>query len=95
MVKMLISIFLLVFVSSCIDLPKDEEKVLDSSISNEEVDIVSNQFYYFPTSTTQAVYERKSFVFSYSEEHEQSEWAIRVKEGRVVVRKGKRSRYMA
>lgn len=74
MVKMLISIFLLVFVSSCIDLPKDEEKVLDSSISNEEVDIVSNQFYYFPTSTTQAVYERKSFVFSYSEEHEQSEW---------------------
>lgn len=29
---------------------------------------------YLPTSTTGAIYKHKSFVFSYSEKHEQSEW---------------------
>ncbi|WP_313808003.1 DNA/RNA non-specific endonuclease [Flavobacterium sp.] len=49
-----------------------EQPVVASEEDVEEV--VSGPFDFFPTSTTGAIVTRDSYAFSYSEEHEQSEW---------------------
>jgi endonuclease G, mitochondrial len=66
---LLIVLFLLFF--SC------KENVL---LEQQENDILNNtkaistDFDFLPTSTTSDVYKRNTYVFSYSEAHEQSEW---------------------
>lgn len=47
----------------------------NESSENTTVDVgFSGDFSFYPTSTTNIVYHRKGFSFSYSETHEQSEW---------------------
>jgi endonuclease G, mitochondrial len=51
-----------------------------NQLVNEVDDFTSNdanvraEFDFLPTSTTNAIYHRSAYVFSYSEAHEQSEW---------------------
>jgi endonuclease G len=66
------SLFLLVLIlSSCRE---------SNQLVNEVDDFTSNdanfrtEFDFLPTSTTNAIYHRSAYVFSYSEAHEQSEW---------------------
>ena len=72
-----ILLFVLVFFTfSCkeygieIFIPNPDE--LDENTATEAV--VSGDFNFYPTSTTNVIYHRKGFSFSYSETHEQSEW---------------------
>ena len=74
MSKTIFSVLLIVFVLSCKDFPLIEVKSFDDKITSTRVSDFSNSFNYFPTSTNEAVYERETFAFSYSEAHEQSEW---------------------
>ncbi|MFD2909818.1 DNA/RNA non-specific endonuclease [Flavobacterium ardleyense] len=70
-----ISLLVLIFTTcSCkyVEVPESIE-VINDEVSAEAGDLSGN-FNYMPTSTTGAVYERDSYTFSYSEEHEQSEW---------------------
>ena len=57
---------------------KDSRIGEDFLIKSDEVSISKNKlntdFDFYPTSTTSDVYKRDSYSFSYSEEHEQSEW---------------------
>ena len=45
---------------------------LEENLATETV--ILGDFNFHPTSTTNVVYNRKGFSFSYSEAHEQSEW---------------------
>ena len=51
-----------------------------NQLVNEVDDFTSNdanvraEFDFLPTSTTNAIYHRSAYIFSYSESHEQSEW---------------------
>ena len=66
------SLFLLVLIlSSCKESNQFGNEV-DDSISNNTN--VASDFDFLPTSTTNAIYHRSAYVFSYSEAHEQSEW---------------------
>ncbi|NHM00672.1 DNA/RNA non-specific endonuclease [Flavobacterium difficile] len=70
-----LNIFLLSFISSC--QLKNENTKLDTDatstkVSNNSTD--SSEFSPLPTSTTNAVYEREGYTFSYAEAYEQSEW---------------------
>ena len=57
---------------------KEFDDNIENSFENEEVLVnkneISNDFDFLPTSTTNDVYKRNTYVFSYSEAHEQSEW---------------------
>jgi endonuclease G len=68
-------IFLLAFsVFSCNHFQKEEEKTNPFIKNTASTSIDSKDFDFYPTSTTNAVYERTAYAFSYSEKHEQSEW---------------------
>lgn len=66
------AIYLLVFVVllSC----KEEVIPIDNMEEKNTKSVVSDEFDFLPTSTTNDVYYRNTYVFSYSEAHEQSEW---------------------
>lgn len=72
--KRLIFLLIIVLFYSC----KESNIHEDFLIKTEEGSISNNKlvtdFDFYPTSTTNDVYQRDSFSFSYSEEHEQSEW---------------------
>lgn len=74
MQKTLCSVFLLVFVLSCRDFSVTEVIAFDRDIKDVKTCDFIDNFNYSPTSTTDAIYEHKTFSFSYSEAHEQSEW---------------------
>lgn len=62
------SLFLLVLILSC----KENNQLVneaDDFTSNEAN--VATEFDFLPTSTTNAIYQRSAYVFSYSEAHEQ------------------------
>ena len=67
-------ILLVISLFSCKEFDDNNE----NSFENEEVLVnkneISNDFDFLPTSTTNDVYKRNTYVFSYSEAHEQSEW---------------------
>lgn len=66
-------IFLLVFVLffSC----KDNLVMVNEQVENPiSHSTISSDFNFLPTSTTSDIYSRDAYSFSYSEEHEQSEW---------------------
>lgn len=66
---LLIVLFLLFF--SCKENVLLEQQENDISNSSKAI---STDFDFLPTSTTSDVYKRNTYVFSYSEAHEQSEW---------------------
>ena len=51
-----------------------------SSASSTNLTFASN-FDFYPTSTTQSIYKREAYVFSYAEQYEQSEWVAYYLEG--------------
>ena len=63
----------MLFFSSCNKL-ENKEFVVHEEPTN------SSLFDYLPTSTTGAIYSHSSYSFSYSENHEQSEWVAYVLE---------------
>ena len=69
-------IYLLIVVStfSCREFNIDEDTSINKSDVPVEKSLISDDFDFLPTSTTKEVYNRNTYVFSYSEEHEQSEW---------------------
>ncbi|WP_445715577.1 DNA/RNA non-specific endonuclease [Flavobacterium sp.] len=58
--------FILIFFSSCKEVVTNEDSLPKTAITSG--------FDFLPTSTTEAVYSHSTYVFSYSEVHEQSEW---------------------
>ena len=69
-------IYLLVVVSifSCREFNIDEDVSFENDNVTKGSSVVSSDFDFLPTSTTNDIYDRNTYVFSYSEEHEQSEW---------------------
>ncbi|WP_291139349.1 DNA/RNA non-specific endonuclease [Flavobacterium sp. UBA7663] len=69
-------IYLLVVVSifSCREFNIDEDTSINKSDVQVEKSLISDDFDFLPSTTTKEVYKRNTYVFSYSEEHEQSEW---------------------
>ena len=69
-------IYLLIIVSlfSCREFNDINEKNIDVNQNLNQNNALSDNFDFLPTSTTSDVYNRNSYSFSYSEEHEQSEW---------------------
>lgn len=69
-------IYLLIVVSmfSCREFNIDEDTSINKSDVPVEKSLISGDFDFLPTSTTKEVYNHNTYVFSYSEEHEQSEW---------------------
>ena len=67
-------ILLVISLFSCKEFDDNNE----NSFENEEVLVnkneISSDFDFLPTSTTNDVYKRNTYFFSYSEAHEQSEW---------------------
>lgn len=72
--KRLSFVCIIVLILSCRDFTiVTEEKSEKEKINNTTI-AISNDFDFYPSSTTKAVYSRDAYTFSYSEEHEQSEW---------------------
>ena len=72
--KRLSFVCIIVLILSCRDFTiVTEEKSEKEKINNTTI-AISNDFDFYPSSTTNAVYSRDAYTFSYSEEHEQSEW---------------------
>ncbi len=67
-------ILLVISVFSCKEFDVNNESSLENIQVLESKNVISNDFDFLPTSTTNAVYKRNTYVFSYSETHEQSEW---------------------
>lgn len=69
-------IYLLIVVSlySCREFSNIDKKDIDLNENVNQNNVLSDDFDFLPTSTTSDVYHRNSYSFSYSEEHEQSEW---------------------
>ena len=63
--------FLFLTFSACME--NNQIKNNDIDESNNEA-LLTSDFDYLPTSTTNSVYNHSAYVFSYSEIHEQSEW---------------------
>lgn len=55
-------------------LQQKEEVSTSSQFSTETTKSESNNFNYFPTSTTGAIIKHNGYQLSYSEQHEQAEW---------------------
>ena len=72
--KRFISLFIVVSIFSCREFGIDEDTSINKSDVPVEKSLISGDFDFLPTSTTKEVYNRNTYVFSYSEEHEQSEW---------------------
>ena len=67
-------ILLVISVFSCKEFDANNESSLENIQVLESKNVISNDFDFLPTSTTNDVYKRNTYVFSYSETHEQSEW---------------------
>ncbi|MFN7044668.1 MAG: DNA/RNA non-specific endonuclease [Flavobacterium sp.] len=69
-------IYLLIVASlfSCREFNNIDEIGVEVNKSENQNNSIPNNFDFLPTSTTNQVYNRNTYVFSYSEEHEQSEW---------------------
>ena len=73
--KFFLNYIILTVFSSCQLKNESTKETKDITIvPTSEVISDSEEFSYLPTSTTNAIYERKGYVFSYDETHEQSEW---------------------
>lgn len=70
-VKISILIVLLVGLFSCRD--NGVVQTLPEIINNDVVNSVG-EFDFLPSNTTGAVYRKRTYTLSYSEEHEQAEW---------------------
>jgi len=68
--KNLMYLFAFVVLLSC----KDAITPVENNKSEINESGVSPDFDFLPTSTTNAIYNRNTYTFSYSETHEQSEW---------------------
>jgi endonuclease G len=72
--KRFISLLIVVSIFSCREFNVNEDVSVENDNVTKESSVVSSDFDFLPTSTTNDVYNRNTYVFSYSEEHEQSEW---------------------
>ena len=69
-----ISLMLLILtVFSCKDF-NDSNDIIEDNVSISDSAAITEIFDFDPSSTTGSVYKRDGYSFSYSEEHEQSEW---------------------
>lgn len=68
--KTLLVVFFFMFFSCKENLLLEQ---IENDFSNEK-EVVSKDFNFLPTSTTNDIYKRNTYIFSYSEVHEQSEW---------------------
>ena len=62
-------ILLVISVFSCKEFDVNNESSLENIQVLESKNVISNDFDFLPTSTTNAVYKRNTYVFSYSETH--------------------------
>lgn len=72
--KRLIYLLILVLICSCKEFIVNEDSTIDKAEEVHQNSTISGDFDFLPTSTTKDVYNRNTYAFSYSEEHEQSEW---------------------
>jgi endonuclease G len=72
--KRLSFVCIIVLILSCRDFTIVSEESSESKAIDSTLVSISNDFDFYPTSTTNAIYERNAYAFSYSEKHEQSEW---------------------
>lgn len=76
--RIAISIFFLSLLFSCRENKEDGERQDVSGTQESEtvirIETMPSDFDFYPTSTTGIVVQRDAYAFSYSEEHEQSEW---------------------
>ena len=72
--KRFIYLLIVVSVFSCKEFNIDEGTSIKKYEVSVDKSVISGDFDFLPTSTTNDVYKRNTYVFSYSEEHEQSEW---------------------
>lgn len=76
--KKLSFVLILISLYSCRDVSISNENTTDDEQAQKVSTTLSNEFNFYPTSTTQEIYTRDSYAFSYSERHEQSEWVAYV-----------------
>ena len=74
MIKIVSFLLFIVLIFSCKDVPRDIENIQIRDKSSNSSVTIPEDFDFYPTSTTNAVYSRDAYAFSYSEAHEQSEW---------------------
>ena len=74
MIKIVSFLLFIVLIFSCKDVPRDIENIQIRDKSSNSSVTIPEDFDFYPTSTTNAVYSRDTYAFSYSEAHEQSEW---------------------
>ncbi len=67
-------VLIVLFIASCRDFSTLDEEQLDIRNESKTTVTIANDFDFYPTSTTNAVYARDAYTFSYAEAHEQSEW---------------------
>ena len=72
--KRFIYLLIVVSVFSCKEFNIDEGTSIKKYEVSVDKSVISGDFDFLPTSTTNDVYKRNTYVFSYSEAHEQSEW---------------------
>ncbi|MCW1148095.1 DNA/RNA non-specific endonuclease [Flavobacterium lacisediminis] len=72
--KRIIYILIVFSMFSCKEFNFDERNSIEEKEVLIDENVISNDFDFLPTSTTSDVYKRNTYVFSYSEDHEQSEW---------------------
>jgi endonuclease G len=72
--KRFIDLLIVVSIFSCKEFNIDEDTSINKNDFPVEKSVISGDFDFLPTSTTNEVYNRNTYVFSYSEEYEQSEW---------------------
>ncbi len=74
-------VLLVISIFSCKDFSSNEQINSKHDVIKTVQNTISSDFDYYPTSTTQAIYTRAAYTFSYSEAHEQSEWVAYYLEG--------------
>lgn len=67
-------ILLVISLFSCKEFDANNENLIENKEVLVSENVISSNFDFLPTSTTNDVYKRNTYVFSYSETHEQSEW---------------------
>lgn len=72
--KRLLFLLPIALVFSCREINLNEDVTNESNESSAQNNVISTDFDFLPTSTTSEIYSRTTYTFSYSEEHEQSEW---------------------
>jgi endonuclease G len=72
--KKICLLLIIISVFSCRDFNAIDENRFDTKNASYTSNDILKDFNFYPTSTTKVVYTRNAYSFSYSEEHEQSEW---------------------